>query len=114
MPTREFADTIYPKFGVKAYHDAGHWGHGTSIYIIDTGLTNSSDRIQNVKVRTLTNTMGPKNTHGSFVASIVGPKVSNKTESQRELGLWCLGPLHVSACSARQHDGECAKSGAIQ
>ena len=76
MPTREFADTIYPKFGVKAYHDAGHWGHGTSIYIIDTGLTNSSDRIQNVKVRTLTNTMGPKNTHGSFVASIVGSKVS--------------------------------------
>ena len=76
MPTREYADIIYPEFGVQAFHDAGHWGHRTSIYIIDTGLTNTSDKLSNVSVRTVTNAMGPKNTHGSFVASIVGAKAS--------------------------------------
>lgn len=76
MPTREYADIIYPEFGVQAFHDAGHWGLRTSIYIIDTGLTNTSDKLSNVSVRTVTNAMGPKNTHGSFVASIVGAKAS--------------------------------------
>lgn len=78
MPTREYAERIYPRFGVKRYHDAGHFGAGVSIYIIDTGLTNASGRLgPNVKSRTITNAMAPKHTHGSFVASIVAARTES-------------------------------------
>lgn len=36
------------------------------------GLTNSQQGLRNVRTRTLLNPMGRRNTHGSFVASIIG------------------------------------------
>lgn len=72
MPTAEYAATYYKKFGVKAYHDHEFYGQSTSIYIIDMGLTNTEESLRNVKTRTLINPMGRRNTHGSFVASIIG------------------------------------------
>jgi subtilisin family serine protease len=74
MPTREYASLWYPKFGVKKYHEEGHFGQNVSVYIIDTGLTNSESLLKHVKSRSITNSMGQKNTHGSFVASIVAAK----------------------------------------
>jgi subtilisin family serine protease len=71
MPTVEYAEVLYPKFGVKAYHDANHFGRNVSIYIIDTGLTNTSESLGSVKNRTVVNSMGSRKTHGSFVASII-------------------------------------------
>ena len=68
---------LYPKFGVKAYHDAGIFGQGVSVYVIDTGLTNTEGRLENVKTRSVVNSMGPRNTHGSFVASIMAAKRGN-------------------------------------
>lgn len=77
MPTDEYRDILFPKFGVTQFHSAGHYGHGTSIYVIDIGLSNLA--YANVQSRTLTNAMAPKNTHGSFVTSILCmPKSSNK------------------------------------
>ena len=72
MPTAEYAAMYYKKFGVKAYHDHDFYGQSTSIYIIDMGLTNTEESLRNVKTRTLINPMGRRNTHGSFVASIIG------------------------------------------
>jgi subtilisin family serine protease len=69
VPTNEYRDLLYPKFGVKSYHSDGHFGRGVSIYVIDIGLSNLS--FKNVKSRTITNAMAPKNTHGSFVTSIL-------------------------------------------
>ena len=72
MPTLEYAQKYYSKFGIKNYHDHNFYGSGVSIYVIDMGLTNTEQGLRNVKTRTITNPMGRKNTHGSFVASIIG------------------------------------------
>jgi subtilisin family serine protease len=69
VPTDEYKNVLYPKFGVASYHEAGNFGAGVSLYIIDIGLTNLS--FKKVKSRTITNAMAPKNTHGSFVTSIL-------------------------------------------
>ena len=74
MPTAEYTKLLYPKFGIKEYHDEGNFGQRTSIYIIDTGLTNTPNSLANVHNRNITNPMARKNTHGSFVASIIAQK----------------------------------------
>ena len=75
-PTKYY-ESLYAKFGVKAYHDGGHYGKGTSLYLIDVGLTNS--KAKNVHMRHVTGPKKPaaperptKANHGAFVASIVG------------------------------------------
>jgi subtilisin family serine protease len=81
MPTREYAELWYPEFGVEAYHRAGIYGAGVSIYIIDTGLAGAVTGLSNVHARTVVNSMTPlKAQHGSFVASIVAaPRVPGAT-----------------------------------
>lgn len=74
MPTKEYATVLYPKFGVSEYHEQGIFGAGTSVYIIDTGLTHTADRLLNVRIRTVSE--GPRATHGSFVAAIVASKTT--------------------------------------
>jgi len=74
MPTKEYSNVLYPKFGVSQFHQQGFYGRSVSIYIIDTGLSNTAQRLADVKTRSITNPMGPKNTHGSFVAAIVASK----------------------------------------
>lgn len=76
MPTKEYAAAFYGEFGVQGFHQQGHFGAGVSIYLIDTGLTNTESRLKNVHNRTVSNAMGARNTHGSFVASIVAAKAS--------------------------------------
>lgn len=80
MPTREYSTIIYPKFGVSQFHEQGIYGRGVSIYIIDTGLSNTADKLSDVKVRSLENPMGRRNTHGSFVTSIVASKASSNRD----------------------------------
>jgi subtilisin family serine protease len=77
MPTQEYAEVLFPEFGVKAYHQAGVYGSGVSVYLIDTGLTNAADGLQNVKMRSVANPMAPKHSHGSFVASIIAARPNN-------------------------------------
>ena len=77
MPNAEYAAAYYQKFGIKTYHDHAFFGQGTSVYIIDMGLTNTEQSLRNVKTRTVVNLMGQRNTHGSFVASIVGQVGTN-------------------------------------
>jgi len=74
MPTKEYSTLIYPKFGVSQFHQQGIYGRSVSIYIIDTGLSNTAESLADVKVRSISNPMGRKNTHGSFVAAIVAAK----------------------------------------
>lgn len=76
MPTEEYTKVLYPKFGVSNFHSNNVFGQNVSIYIIDTGLTNTVDLLH-VKNRSVENPMAPKNTHGSFVASIVAARPKN-------------------------------------
>lgn len=80
MPTREYSTLIYPNFGVSQFHDDGIFGRAVSIYIIDTGLTNTSEKLADVTVRSVTNPMGRKNTHGSFVTAIVASKAKSNPD----------------------------------
>lgn len=82
MPTSEYTVELYPKFGVSAYHEEGIFGKGVSLYVIDTGLSNTSGLPDTVKLRTLPNAMESKKTHGSFVSSIVGSKKGICPEAQ--------------------------------
>jgi minor extracellular protease Epr len=59
---------------VSQFHQQGIYGRSVSIYIIDTGLSNTAETFADVNVRSVPNPMGRKNTHGSFVAAIVGTK----------------------------------------
>lgn len=77
MPTTEYANILYPKFGVTEFHNNNVYGKNVSVYIIDTGLSNTSDMLLNVKTRSEANPMGPKKTHGSFVASIIAARPKN-------------------------------------
>jgi subtilisin family serine protease len=69
MPTREYKSLYFEKFGVNEYHSVGIKGHGTSVYVIDTGLTASPDNGANVSSRRLFSES--KSKHGSFVSSIL-------------------------------------------
>lgn len=82
MPTLEYTAQWYPRFGVKQYHDENVFGSGVSVYVIDTGLANVSSQLNsNLKLRTVANAMAPKNTHGSFVASIMAARRTQEGHS---------------------------------
>jgi len=98
MPTDEYRDVLYPKFGVQNYHDRGLYGQGVSIYVIDIGLSNLS--YKNVKSRTITNAMAPKNTHGSFVTSILAtPRSAQKIERHEPIGIVPEAQLYIADAS---------------
>jgi subtilisin family serine protease len=73
MPTTEYT-SLYPKFGVQTLHSNGFYGSGISIYIIDTGLSNTENKVLNVKNRTISKKSHATKQHGSFVASIIADK----------------------------------------
>lgn len=69
MPTKEYWHTLYPEFGVRRFHDAGHRGRGVTVYIIDTGLEGLP---RNVTLRSASS--AKQATHGAFVAAILAAK----------------------------------------
>jgi subtilisin family serine protease len=69
VPTREYRKLYFDKFGVSEYHEIGIKGQGTSVYVIDTGLSAGPDSSPSVSSRRLFSS--GKSNHGSFVSSIL-------------------------------------------
>jgi len=71
MPTEQYTNVWYPKYNIDSYHKRGIYGQDVSVYVIDTGLTNTTDTLANVQERHVGQPNQKTKAHGSFVASIL-------------------------------------------
>jgi len=71
MPTEQYTHVWYPKYNIDRYHKDDIRGQNVSVYVIDTGLTNTTETLSNVQERHAKEKSSSTKAHGSFVASIL-------------------------------------------